>query len=536
MKCCTLAFTTRSGVGVQTVTGVVDVDGNPFIGKFFIFQGAFCDNNVLKTLTHNMGYDMGVSDGVNGEANGFGDVFQFSAKICSGMGYAHYCVGDTHPDIFFGGAFDGAAYISAVRSGEFDLTWDQNNRGGSDTKLVTVFGGDDLTTSYNGLTNVAVVTPTIPQGFLSMSTHGAGFGTTSGAFSGAGGQAVSIGFATRDGDQGAMGIHLQNQGINSRALLTDRYTLGLDSSLGLPVINGTPRHVSSWDALSYTTTGSNIGGRDELAFCGSGIKTAGGSFIQQATVGNQTVTTGINAKWLMLATVGNTSSLVADASRCEWSLGWTDQTRQGVYWTGETVSGNGTPLTGVRFVSDSSIIRCAVPDTLSTVFLAVAELVEVDSTGSFTINWTTNDGVAREILWFGVGEQADELGSVEVDKVWDTVTPGQVTLRIGTTPGDDDIASQLTGVDGAAPLVLGPEVVDAGTYYVSETHSNLWDVSLALTVNGVDTPIGPDGQITVANGDVIVVTITNRSNPPPGRPRQWKLYSFNMKLRKEERA
>ena len=117
-------------------------------------------------------------------------------------------------------------------------------------------------------------------------------------------------------------------------------------------------------------------------------------------------------------------------------------------------------------------------------------------------------------------------GSIELVKSW-SGTPGQTTLNIGTTKGDDDVDTQLTGADGAAPLTTGANQVIAGKYFVSET-GGLAGYSSSLACfndigggtggvandgikNGTEPTVTPDGDngVQVNANDDVVCTFTN---------------------------
>lgn len=100
-------------------------------------------------------------------------------------------------------------------------------------------------------------------------------------------------------------------------------------------------------------------------------------------------------------------------------------------------------------------------------------------------------------------------GTVELKKIWSGV-PGQTTLNIGTSIGGHEVDKQLTGAAGAAPLTTGPNTVNAGTYYVSETGGlTNYDSSLACTDNGEAVTPGAHNSLTVAAGRAFVCTFTN---------------------------
>jgi hypothetical protein len=117
-------------------------------------------------------------------------------------------------------------------------------------------------------------------------------------------------------------------------------------------------------------------------------------------------------------------------------------------------------------------------------------------------------------------------GSVELKKLW-SGTPGQTTLNIGSSIGGHEVDQQQTGAAGAAPLTTGPNTVDTGTYYVSESGGLAnYDSSLAcfndngagaggIAGDGIkqagEPSVTPDANkgVAVGKGDTVVCTFTN---------------------------
>ena len=105
-------------------------------------------------------------------------------------------------------------------------------------------------------------------------------------------------------------------------------------------------------------------------------------------------------------------------------------------------------------------------------------------------------------------------GSIELKKVW-VGQNGQTTLNIGTSAGGTQVASQLTGAAGAAPLTTGAQTVNTGTYYVSETGGlAAFSAQLACTSNGNSLTVGSSNSVAVATNAVVVCTFTNTATPP----------------------
>jgi uncharacterized repeat protein (TIGR01451 family) len=107
-----------------------------------------------------------------------------------------------------------------------------------------------------------------------------------------------------------------------------------------------------------------------------------------------------------------------------------------------------------------------------------------------------------------------KTGSIEVKKTW-VGLKGNVTLAIGTSEGGNQVASQaLVGADGTT----GPNTVDTGTYFVSEsfdspTNAADYTTSLACTDNGNAVTPGAGQSLPVADGHAVVCTFTNSRNP-----------------------
>jgi uncharacterized repeat protein (TIGR01451 family) len=100
-------------------------------------------------------------------------------------------------------------------------------------------------------------------------------------------------------------------------------------------------------------------------------------------------------------------------------------------------------------------------------------------------------------------------GTVELKKVW-SGTASQTTLNIGTSAGGSQVASQLTGAAGAAPLTTGTKTVNTGTYYVSESGGLTgYGSSLACTDNGQAVTPGANNSVSVTTGHAVICTFTN---------------------------
>ena len=112
-----------------------------------------------------------------------------------------------------------------------------------------------------------------------------------------------------------------------------------------------------------------------------------------------------------------------------------------------------------------------------------------------------------------------QQGTIELQKVW-SGTAGQTTLKIGTTLGGSEIDSQLTDLNGTVPLTTGPNSVNQGIYYLSE--SGGLDNYLAsplscfndLNNNGNNdsepsVTVGADDSVNVAPNNHVICSYTN---------------------------
>lgn len=401
MKCWVGTFLPRTGTGTQTISGIVDkTDGQPFTPTLVLFQSAYAALNTLTASPNaymdSRGADTGtaLTGMVNANAPDLG------GKVGS-WGYSTiYSLLDLKAQVFFGGVLLRLASITDVSLGSFELTYGLNDRTG-DAVLCTVFGGDDLTfhTAYP-LINDTVTTSEIPQGVLMMPVVNlaSSGGTTSVS---AGSRAVTWGWDTPDHNRGTAALHIAVG--NYRGQLTTQASETINSS-GVATNDGL---VSAWGPSSYTVTGgAGAAGVTTIAFCGANIVTAAGSFTQTADIGGQIFSTGIHPKWIMLLAYGGEAQTGVDSTYATVSHGWSDGTHQTGFWTGEALASDTNPLLGARYLSDTSVLRFGAPNGAATTFTAVASVVEIAPNGLVTLNWTVNDGVPRQILWFAVGEAA----------------------------------------------------------------------------------------------------------------------------------
>ena len=405
MQSCVLVFNPRSGIGDQTVTGVIDRNGNPFVGKLFLFQLGGSAVNTLRSsptaFANAFAINQGLDTGSAGGGSGSADIPQFGVKIASGGASTGYSILNVGANAFFGGDIYRVANITAVRSGEFDIHYDKNDITG-DSILCTVLGGSDLTFDLvQSITNTTVTTGTETVAVLHQYLT-SGVGSSKSASNGAGGTSgISYGWDTKDGSPGAALTIAPSQNINCRYQRTDSISLLVDTNT-FTAVGGNPT-VSAWLSNGYTISGAS-GGHPAIAIAFSGIKANSGFITKPLTTGHQSFNVGIKPVWLMMMSIGAPSSASVRTDRAELSTGWANGLFQGCYWAGETASNQ--PLTGAGYLSNTDLVRLATANGPSTSFTSIASLVSMTSDGEITINWSAVDGNADEILWLVLGEDA----------------------------------------------------------------------------------------------------------------------------------
>jgi hypothetical protein len=399
VKACTLVATPVAGVGTVTVTGVVDKFGSPFVGKAFIFHGN-SDLNVLETpFQQSYGFDVLTQH--YGQASGANNAFNLKT-ITSGTA-GNSSVYDEIATFFFGGTTGLVAYVSAARSGEFDITTTYSVRAGH-KYLVTVLGGDDLLVNLQQVSG-AGSNPTITVGFPPEAVMFKEQALFSAGDTNSGQATINYGWATRNSGQGAAATEIQNGPGGNARFLSAAYAFARLSALAL----FDARTVIAWNPTSYQVDGSISSPTAGLAL--GGIQAAAGSLTQPASAGLQEIVTGLDNQIVFLASVGGVTDTGVQASPAMWSVGMIDGTRQGGYWMGEGLVGDGT-LTGARYLSTTDVLRFATPNAGSTTFTAIAQSAGFSvPSRSFSLNWTVVDGVAREVIWLALGDEPPPIGT-----------------------------------------------------------------------------------------------------------------------------
>jgi hypothetical protein len=135
-----------------------------------------------------------------------------------------------------------------------------------------------------------------------------------------------------------------------------------------------------------------------LAF--RGMTAYAGTFTEQASTGTQAVTgVGFAPGCVLFQQVGAAASSSIN-NDSKFGLGGMSRSAQRSVWVGDL--DNASAVTARRY-SQTEVISVYTPTATGTSStpLAIAAYSSLDSDG-FTVNWTTNDGTSREILFFAL--------------------------------------------------------------------------------------------------------------------------------------
>jgi hypothetical protein len=152
--------------------------------------------------------------------------------------------------------------------------------------------------------------------------------------------------------------------------------------------------------LNYTTAGGTADTFYYLAMRGPQFKVS--SFNQATSTGNQSLTgAGFTPKASIMISANDVSANNdAAQSHARASFGWaTGTSARASLWIGET--DNVSPTVASRNLDRTKLIKLMTEGASPTVN-AAADHVSFDSDGQ-TINWTTADGTARQILVLWIG-------------------------------------------------------------------------------------------------------------------------------------
>jgi len=207
-------------------------------------------------------------------------------------------------------------------------------------------------------------------------------------------------------NQGCMAAHGEdnvNPSNTTRYQRTDKCVAALTNTGALLK----EADISSMDAdgftLNWTTNGAPDGGVYYLAIRMAGASPTVGAFTQKTSSGTKAVS-GLAAEpqTLLFLGVGNTASgVVVDGCRASIGAYQPASDVNGAAWHGSTHGV--TPTEVVKYNASAKAVIHATPNATaaSSTIEAEAEVSAIAGDG-FTLNWTTADAVAREVLFLSL--------------------------------------------------------------------------------------------------------------------------------------
>lgn len=171
--------------------------------------------------------------------------------------------------------------------------------------------------------------------------------------------------------------------------------------------------LTSFDSDGFTLNYTAIEAKYNFALCLKGGKYKVGVFNQATSTGNQSVTgVGFQPTGVILASINQTasSSLLATASRISFGAASDSASRMSI-WSG----GNTTDVTSDNNTDTGKVLNM-ITEGASPTTNTSADFVSNDSDG-FTINNTSADATAREIVYMAFGSTAIASTSVKMQAI-----------------------------------------------------------------------------------------------------------------------
>lgn len=286
--------------------------------------------------------------------------------------------------------------------------------------------------------------------------------------------------------QGALAAQTE-QGANPSN--TYRYQRSDQFLVGLAGTGNTVRKAGALTAIasnSITVDWATAAASEKLALLALGGTNLRGevvAFTQPASPGTQTVSTSMEPLAVILMSAGGVASSTVQ-NGYGVSLGASDGTSQGVAWSGDLDAQ--APSISASYQDTAAIFLAATPAaTASGSTLTGKASLTALTPGGFTLNWTTTDGTAREILALAIGAEGDSrrnflTGTGHSVQGSDNLIAGMS----GTISGNQNALFALC-TESPTPAITGSQTfkVCADTIDLDAT---------TVTINGAPPVTGPD--------------------------------------------
>lgn len=398
MKAYKGTFTANTATGNQTVSGIVDEDGNAFTPKAVILWTSYVTTT---GFIDGWTWGCGVTDGADQfSAGGWADdnaAAQQAACLSSAASMARITAGAAATAVRIG------TFVS-FGSGQFVINWTTVDAvaaifhfvalGGDDLSVDMAAGGANGGVSQGRAANIAAILPRAIFGLYGHASISAAIGPSYGVW------ALEDDYAISQGAGYAAVDDNQNPSICKAIQRNDLFCL-TPSVAGVGVLNayGVDHVGAFYNAMNLSdasTAGWLIIG---------GINAKAGSGLQPTSAGAQAVSgLGFSPKVVFLFNIGQTAiANTTVAAGAKMSVGAADRSRQGYAYVGANDAV--TPSVSVSKSDGSNVIVSATPNATaaSTTTQAEAAVQSIDSDG-FTLDWTSADATQRQYNWLALGD------------------------------------------------------------------------------------------------------------------------------------
>lgn len=409
------------GAGTDLVSGIVDQNGASFTPLLMHVHG----NGPLNVMTQYARRSMGYDNGVTRLGQAIDEFYHFNGKIVCTLSSGQYSILSEQASVFGGGLTQRLANVSAFGSGTALISYAQNDITG-DAYAVTFLGGSDLLHALGGVPGGASTITTGWQVVAAMLRAQTLFASTG---DGAGGGGMSIGWAATGLNQAVSATQIVNQGGNARYQRI--IEAGAEVSAGVAI---NERVITALDPTGFSV-GVGAGGYAYAAF--GGVMAAAGVATVGASVVSQEIVTGLDNRIVFLSSIGAPAGTVVLTDYMQTAFGMSDGVRQNCMFGIEDTVGNGIPLRGARFLSNTDVLLFATtPAAAATAITARAQVTGFSvANTSFFLNCSQADGIARQVAWLALGDAppAPPPPPAPGEPACVLANPGVVSVRNGCT-------------------------------------------------------------------------------------------------------
>jgi hypothetical protein len=467
----------------STTTGnQVVAHGLGLTPKALIFWTTGRNNESFGTSFH---YSFGATDGTNSRCSSAASQnSQGTSDASRRIAVAAITIVEWDEDLI------AEAQFSSWDATNFTLNWTTNNNQAYIVHFVAI-GGNDVQASVVGWTMPTStgdfsVTGTGFQPDVVIHSHvGSGYTTTVGTS--AQHAAIATGFMDVEGDVSSSEILIVD-GVGTSDTQRNQSTVACFTAInnGLGVTK--QASLASMDAdgftLNFNIANTNAARAFSIAFKGLNSHTGSFNKTTSAAPASQTVTgIGFTPTFLMFSSFMDTAEATPVAEG-RYGIGASDGTTEGSSTFQDT---NGLGTTSVDSIDKTSKIFVKVDNNTPTIN-AEADFTSFNSDG-FTVNWTTNDNVATQIVYFVLAPLAPTKVSLKSFEAFQSGS--QVQLRWRTGYEIDNLGfSVYREINGDeqklnSSIIAGTAMITGASKPVQAGWSYSWNDSLSKNSSSV---------------------------------------------------